>query len=197
MTVRIGLDFDGVVANTMAFTETLFREQHGVELSQSDFEWDGGRNPPVDTDADIDLRETFADIIGNPAYVAQIPPVEGAADALSRLDSHPDVELVLATHRPAEIHGAIERWLVANDFPTVTTPGDVPDRKVDLSPSLDVLVDDYHGHAAAAAENGALGVHLTAAWESGDATHPDAVTAPAWNTAVEAVLDRVASTPTP
>jgi len=191
MTVRIGIDFDGVVADTMRFTGTLLREQHGTEISQVDFDWDGGRNPPVDTDADVDFRSVFEDIIADPAYVAQIPPVPGAADALTRLHEQEDVELVLATHRPTEIHGAIQRWLVANGFPAFETTH-VPDEKVALSPALDVLVDDYHGHADAAAEDGSLGIHLTAAWESGDATHPDAVTAPSWNIAVEAVCERVA-----
>lgn len=187
MVVRVGVDYDGVLADTQGFVIEFLEAEYGVELTRDDFAWRNGR-PAID--ADLETGGSFEAFASDPDLVAELDPLPGARDALWRLASEPEFEVWLASHRPEAVHGAIERWLERNDLPELEIHTAIPEEKARASPSLDVLIDDYHGHADAAARNGALGVHLTAAWESGEPAHRDTVAAATWEDAVAAVVDR-------
>jgi len=188
MVVRIGIDYDGVLADTQGFVLDLLGDEYDAHLTREDFAWRDGR-PSLDADLDVGGSSGFEEFAADRDLVAELDPLPGTRDALWRLANAPEFEVRLATHRPRTVHDAIERWLDDNDLPRLELPASVPDEKARTSPPLDVLVDDYHGHADGAARNGLLGVHLTAAWESGDPSLPETVQASTWDDAVTAILD--------
>jgi uncharacterized HAD superfamily protein len=185
--VRIGLDYDGVLADTQGFVVELMREAYDVDIARENFTWDG--RPTIDASLDVETDGSFEEFAATPEYVAELDPLPGVRDALRRLAAEPEVELYLATHRPPDVHDAIDRWLERNDLPRLARPEAVPDEKARTTPALDVLVDDYHGHADAASRRGLLGVHLTAAWESGKPAHDRTVRASTWADVVAAIVD--------
>lgn len=188
MTVRVGVDYDGVLADTQGFVVRFVREQLDVEITRADMAWVDGR-PGIDPDLGLESGQGYREFASNPEYVAALEPLEGVRSALWDLAADDRFELHLATHRPEAVHDAIEEWLAANELPSLAMPEDVPEPKAATSPPLDVLIDDYHGHADAAARNGLLGVHLTAAWESGDPRHPETVSATSWAEVLDAIVD--------
>lgn len=188
MTMHVGVDYDGVIADTQGFVIDFVQREFGVELTREDFGWTDGR-PALDVDLGVDVGGDFETFAASPDYVAELEPLPGTSRALWCLAEDDRFEVSLATHRPPPVHDAIKRWLERNDLPPLTVLEAVPEVKAQTSPSLDVLVDDYHGHIDAAAQNGLLGVHLTAAWESGELTREHAVAATTWDDAVAAILD--------
>lgn len=189
MTVRIGVDYDGVVADTQGFVIRFMREHFDVELARTDFGWVDGRLG-IDRDLGVQTGEGYREFAANPAYLPEIEPIAGAADALRQLADRDNVTLHLATHRPEAVHEAIDGWLATHDFPPMEVPAPVPDDKARTSPSLDVLIDDYHGHVDAASRNGIVGVHLTTAWTSGEPTHPASIQAATWAEVLDAIEER-------
>lgn len=188
MAVRIGVDFDGVLADTQGFVIRFVREQYDVDLARGDFGWRDGR-PAIEADLGVEVDGGFQEFASNPEYVAELDPLPGARDALWSLVADPRFDVSLASHRPPAVHDAIERWLADSDLPALHIPPSVPEAKATATPSLDVLVDDYHGHVDLAAREGLLGVHLTTAWESGEPGHPAAVRATTWDEALAAIVD--------
>lgn len=188
MTTHVGVDYDGVVADTQGFVIDFVQREFGVELALEDFGWTDGR-PALDVDLGVEVGGGFDAFAADPDYVAELEPLPGASSALWRLAEDDRFEVSLATHRPPAVQDAIKRWLERNDLPLLNIPDTVPEVKALTSPSLDVLVDDYHGHVDTAAQNGLLGVHLTAAWKSGEPTGDQAVATTTWDEAVAAILE--------
>lgn len=186
MARRIGVDYDGVIADTQGFAIRYMNDHLDLDLTRADFAWRNGR-PTIDLDRDLEVDGGFEDFVADTDLIAELDPVDGVEEALWRLSDDPKFTPVVATHRPGSVHGAIEQWLADYDLPPIEVLAGIPEEKAQTTPSLDVLVDDYHGHADAATRRGLLGVHLTVAWTSGDPTLPGTVSAQTWDEVLAAI----------
>lgn len=88
-------------------------------------------------------------------FLADLDPVPGARAALETL-SAAGYDIWIVTHRPAETHDLTKRWLAEQGMTYDHYVTDVPETKADVPG--EVLIDDYHGHVADAAQAGMTGL---------------------------------------
>ena len=150
---RILVDVDGTLCwNLPRICEFVDRE-YGVEVTPAEIDaWDY-RFEPAGVDIDEVIGRLFTD---HPEwFLSDLEPVPGARQALEML-STAGHEIQIVTHRPAETHHLTRQWLDDYGFTYDQFVSDVPANKAEVPG--DVLVDDYHGHVADAADAGMLGV---------------------------------------
>lgn len=158
--MRIGIDFDDVVANSLDVLMRLHNERYGTALTRADFHsfnlwevWGGTREEAIKK-----IDEFF-----NEDQLKEISPIAGSIEAINTLKQEGH-DLYVITGRAERDVAQTERWLkhhFAGVFKGVhyahfNTLDKSPRRKLDICKELkiELMIDDHLPTAIECAENG-------------------------------------------
>lgn len=136
--MKIGLDFDGVIANTPALKAFVTKEHYNVDIDPHVF------GTPYVTDARLlsrDLYNEIRDLVYNNKDIAtHLKPIEGAEEYIKKLQSEGhSVEVVTSRFGPSvEI---AKEWLAAHGIPLKLTAVGLTSKR-DAAQHLDLFIDD-------------------------------------------------------
>jgi len=138
--LRIGLDFDGTLADTVAAGAAFLRDIEGIELAPEERTWPPGIKHLG--------RERFAAMLADPRFVERLEFVPGALEVTRSLMEEADVFLVTARHdwQTEPVH----RWLEDHGLRFAGVASTSYESKVGASRelALDVHLDDMLAHTA-------------------------------------------------
>lgn len=117
---KLGVDIDGVLADTLPVFLDYIRDNYGIPAQKSDitdfsFEVCLGITPEQS-------ERMFADL----AVYIDVPVIPGALSALYGLDVYYDIWYV--THRPISMYAVTYRWLSSHGFPNLFISHHVSDK---------------------------------------------------------------------
>lgn len=184
--MKIAIDVDGVLADQLAPTLTSINDVFGVTVQPEEITtWDEDI-PGTPTDIKTEIEAALED----PQFVREMPVIEGAVEAVSKLerDSH---YIIIATNRPEAIIDATEDWLIGHGIPFDEIHSTEEKSKADIA--ADVLIDDYYRNLERFTHDGRSGILYQRPYNleylSGLNEHTPICSADGW----EAVLDVLCS----
>ena len=152
--MRIGVDIDGVLGDQVPPILKRVNVKYGTDVAKSDIRlWD---QPIADTDIKTEIEEALRDSL----YVATMPLMVGAREALAKLcKSH---HIVVATSRPIEASQATERWLRENRlcYHEFVNSRDIAKSSL----AIEVLIDDNLDNIREFALQGRLAILFSQPW---------------------------------
>lgn len=188
--LRLGIDFDGVVSDTIAAMIAYAAEHDGVTLSPREC-------LPPDGPARLGAERyqgLIAETHGTP-YALEMPPIAGAVEALAALAARHDVVIVTARGGSAFVHAGtwLERAGVRGVLHDVVSAHGTTKPAVARRLRLDVVLDDWAANLAGMPP-GVVPVLWTAAHNAGDPVPPPARRVDGWD-AFALLVDRLAAAP--
>lgn len=141
--MRIGVDFDGVVCDTIAAMITYAADTHGLELTPSDCI---AANGPAGLDVATFVR--LVEDTHRTEYALRMQPVDGAIDALRQMAR--DHELFIVTARREAAFAYAQRWVsqfgIASLIREFVSTAGTTKSAVCTALALDMLIDDLPHH---------------------------------------------------
>ncbi len=169
--LRVGLDLDEVVANTLPQFIGFYNNHYGTSLKYQDFH--SYRFEDVISEPMEVILERIVEFYHSP-FGAQIQPVDGAVEVISDLLSH--CEFIAITARPNPIIETTEKWLKDHYHGLIDTVHFAHNihincerkKKVDYCKELaiDVLVDDLAENLMGCKEAGVLPLLFDRPWNA-------------------------------
>lgn len=158
--VRLGIDIDSVLCNTMPMLLEKINREHGTNISMDDaVQWDF---PVGDTTFDTLILAAFRD----PVLLLALPPMEGSQEAIKRLVN--DFDLVVVTSRKELTTDPTRLWVDEHFGPLpVVHTGDSKNGH-----ALDILVDDAAHNVVPFAETGKPAILFDQPWNQKVPEHP-------------------------
>lgn len=158
--MRIAVDVDGVLADHVSAVLSRLRTEHGgfTRTKSTMTHWDEPL-PSLDTSLKPEIEAAESD----PAFVHEIPPIEGAIEGTTMLADRGH-ELIIVTARPEENLPMTHKWLEANEIPynreeSLSTKG-----QMKTISDAEVLIDDFPGHIRDFAKTGRYAILFAQPW---------------------------------
>lgn len=154
--VNVGIDVDGVLADSLPVACEAVRNQTGVDIRPSDItEW----NPEIP-----ELNTTFGQVLSNiidedPTLYHDMPPVPGAVRGMEQLQDA-GATVTIVTHRDAEYHDVTQEWLRDNAIPYDSFATEIDHRTPKHKAGVDILVDDSPRNLRDVASAGQYGIMM-------------------------------------
>ena len=175
MRLRVGIDVDEVIADSVAVYLPTLNDLFGRTLTRDDLTRYQFEETFVLSPAEM---KAFWKSFSSGGGWERIRPVPGAAEALGRLRARHEV--VVVTGRPEEHVGErTRRWLAAHAIPhdSLVFRGETDKeaavrRATDDGRGLDVLVEDHWAFAEAVAEHGVPVLLVDCPWNRSAPAHP-------------------------
>lgn len=172
--MRIGIDIDDVIADTVNAVVTFHNGAYGTCLKRGDFlsykfweTWGGSKEETIQK-----MR-----IFNEEGYGSATPPIDGALCALSILKGRGH-ELFAITARPDSVAKLTEEWVNAHfpgifcaiKFSNAYAGGDIKKKKSDICKNLciSMMIEDDIDYAIDCAESGISVILLDCPWNQGE-----------------------------
>ncbi|WP_424016245.1 5' nucleotidase, NT5C type (plasmid) [Halorientalis pallida] len=162
--MRIAVDVDGVLADHVSAVLSQLRAEHDefAKVKSEMTHWDEPL-PELDTS----LKPAIEAAESEPAFIRNMPPVEGAIEWTTELADRGH-ELIIVTARPEAILPATHEWLEANDIPnrreeSLSTRGEMK-----TIADAEILIDDFPGHIRDFAAAGKEAILFVQPWNKSE-----------------------------
>ncbi|MDA0351838.1 MAG: hypothetical protein O3A10_06470 [Chloroflexi bacterium] len=138
--LRIGIDFDGTLADSIGAAARYLRDLEGIELEPEEMRWPPGRER-------IGAKR-FAAMIKDPRFFQRLEFVPGAEATMRTLGR--DADLYIVTARTPEQAEPVERWLQHHELEVNGVATTSYESKVAACRKLqlDLHLDDMLAHTA-------------------------------------------------
>jgi len=137
--MKIGLDFDGVIANTYQLKKKLAKEWHGLDIEEEEFKENTVVGQGLMTHEQY--RKLMNTICGNPEFGLYMDEIKDALDIISKWHSRGN-ELKIITSREYDEERVAQEWCRLKGLDIKIISVGYGKCKSDACRGLDVYVDD-------------------------------------------------------
>ena len=181
--LRIGIDIDGVIVDSVTASLPLLSEICGRPVSRQEiYSFDLGEILNIDEKEEAYFWEQFI----STDLSRSAPPIKGAIAGLSQLDSH-DVWLV--TGRPMSMTNLTVSWLQENKVKYDHIVFDRRGNKHTVGLEFDIFVEDIVEEACVIAEAGILTLLLDQPWNQTSTLSQNCIRVYDWNAIVKQIKE--------
>jgi len=179
--MKIGVDFDGVIADSVKLKQRLFRQELGLQLRPEECCWEKAREKGV-------TREQYRQVVEGMIYgtelCLEIEPVPGSIDVIRKLKEEGN-EIYIVTSRQDNQAEYAARWMDDEihrvGYEKIINTCDKPKGEVCIAEGIGVLVEDSPGKLQDVAGLGIRAILLEKAYNRGLSIPEGAERAADWN----------------